>query len=219
MDMPATLFPTQVLVVFAILFLSILYIAAVRASWRNVIELSAIAPAAVALLSVIWTIRAEVVDGQSFHFLGVTLLTLIFGWRLALFAATIVVAVTCFRLGLGWWAIPVNTLIMGGIPVAVTSLLLHCSERYLPPNLFVYIFIPAFLGGILSLLLVVLAGSLLMYLVAGIDGHTLRSQYLIFAPLMMLPEGTVNGMIVSIFVAFFPQWLLTFRDSHYLGGR
>ena len=44
-------------------------------------------------------------------------------------------------------------------------------------------------------------------------------EYLPFLPLMMLPEGFLNGMLVAILAGFRPHWLCSFDERRYLVGK
>lgn len=95
----------------------------------------------------LWTLRAGLHEGLEIHFLGLTSLTLLLGWRLALLAPCL----TLLILGafgvtdlaeFGWQA-----LIGVALPVATSWLLFLASWAWLPRHLFVYLFVAAFLGG------------------------------------------------------------------------
>lgn len=92
------------------------------------------------------TLRAGLHEGLEIHFLGLTSLTLLLGWRLALLAPCL----TLLILGafgvtdlaeFGWQA-----LIGVALPVATSWLLFLASWAWLPRHLFVYLFVAAFLG-------------------------------------------------------------------------
>ena len=96
----------------------------------------------------LWTLRAGLHEGLDVHFLGLTSLTLLLGWRLALLAPCL----TLLILGafgvtdlaeFGWQA-----LIGIALPVATSWLLFLASWAWLPRHLFVYLFVAAFLGGL-----------------------------------------------------------------------
>jgi len=38
-------------------------------------------------------------------------------------------------------------------------------------------------------------------------------------PLIMIPEGAFNGMLITLFVAYRPEWMRTFRDERYINGK
>ncbi|NIR62013.1 MAG: hypothetical protein GWO02_22280, partial [Gammaproteobacteria bacterium] len=76
------------------LYLPVLARAVLRAPWRDLAErgrLHAFLGACVSLM-VLWRIEAGISPGLGFHYLGATVLTLMFGWRLALIALAAVLA-------------------------------------------------------------------------------------------------------------------------------
>jgi uncharacterized membrane protein len=44
-------------------------------------------------------------------------------------------------------------------------------------------------------------------------------EYLAYLPLIMFPEGVLNGMLATIFVVFKPLWMSTFDDAKYLRNK
>jgi hypothetical protein len=91
---------------------------------------------AVALL-LLWSIRAGIRPGLGFHLLGATACTLMFGPRLALLAMTLVMTGAAAAGNLQWWSLPLNVMLMGAVPVAVSWGILRAVERWLPAHLFV----------------------------------------------------------------------------------
>lgn len=169
----------------------------------------------VALL-MLWTLRAGILPGLNFHFLGVTALTLMFGWELSLIAVFVVVMGITLNTGTGWEVVGLNVLSMGGIPVAVTWGMLRLARRRLPLNFFVFVFINAFLAAGLSSVSVGIVAAVLMLGNGIYDLDALRYGYLAYLPLMLFPEGVINGSLISIFVAYRPQWVTSFDDTLYL---
>lgn len=190
-----------------------------RAPWGYVREHTHVYLGTIAFASLIWILRAGIGDRLNFHFLGITVMTLMFGWRLALIAATAIVSITFWRLGSGFLAIPVNTLVMGGIPILVTYGLLRWSQRHLPTNIFVFVFVNAFFAAVLGVILAVCVGSLLLWWTDAFSGYYLQTYYLPYIPLLMLPEGLLNGMLTVIAIVYAPQWIPLFDDARYLRKR
>lgn len=190
-----------------------------HAAWGYVREHVHIYLGAIVFASLIWLLRAGIGSNLNFHFLGMTVMTLMFGWRLALIAATAVVSITFWRLGSGLLAIPINTLVMGGIPILITYFMLRWSQRHLPTNIFIFVFVNAFLAAILSIVAVVLVGSLLLWWTETFSAYYLQTYYLPYIPLLMFPEGLINGMLTAIAVVYAPQWIPVFDDARYLRKR
>jgi uncharacterized membrane protein len=219
MDIPANVFNEDWLTVAGLALAWLLALAVRRAPWAYVLEHSHVYLGAIVFASFIWILRAGIGDKLNFHFLGFTVMTLMFGWRLALVAATAVVSISFWRLGNGWMAIPINVLVMGGIPILTTHTLLQWCQRHLPTNIFIFVFINAFVAGILSTIGVIFTGSLLLWLTETFRWPYLESYYLAYIPLLMIPEGLINGMLTSIAVVYAPQWIPAFDDTRYLRKR
>jgi len=98
----------------------------------------------------------------------------------------------------------------------VTCGLLRLARRRLPLNFFVFVFINAFLAAGLSNVLVGLVTALLMLGSGVYDLEALSYGYLAYLPLMLFPEGVINGSLISIFVAYRPHWVASFDDALYL---
>lgn len=174
---------------------------------------------AVALLAGIWSMRPETVDGLAMHFLGATVTTLIFGWRLAVLMLAVVVVILG---GLGLvepLMIPFTILVSGVLPVLTTWGLLRLSEQRLPPHMFIYLYVVGFFGGALSVLVVMVANSLLFGFFTPLAWDLVLSEYLRYTMLLVLPEGVLNGMIITGLVMFRPEWVATYSDARYVDGR
>ena len=171
---------------------------------------------AIALIP-LWTLRAGLHDGLEVHFLGLTTLTLLLGWRLALLAPCLTLLVLDYfgvtnLADFGWQA-----LVGIALPVASSWLLFLASWAWLPRHLFVYIFVAAFLGGALAISVKVAASALLMGISGSYPWHTITADYLSIWPLLLFPEALLNGMAMTVLAIYRPHWVNTFFDRTYLG--
>jgi uncharacterized membrane protein len=221
MDIPAGLLPASFLWGAAILYLPILAVALLTAPWSKLAdnEASHVYFAAVAVVCVLWTLRAGISPGHNYHLLGVTSLCLMFDWQFALLAASLAVVVTTWQGPAGWEAYALNALVMGAIPVLSTRVLLYASQRRMTHNFFVYIFVNAFFAGALGTLLSGLAASAVLALAEGAVVNRTGGDYLLFIPLLMFGEAFLNGMTMTLLVAYRPRWVSTFHDRWYLDGK
>jgi len=168
---------------------------------------------------VLWTVSARIADGVSFHLLGATLLTLMFGWQFAALCLSVVLAAVTANGDAGWQAFPVNAVLTVLVPVAVSAACHALGRRLLPPNFFVYIFSSAFFAAALSMLA---AGAASTAVLAGTDSTSIAAPsggYFVFFVLLAFPEAFVTGMLMTLFVVYRPQWVSSFSDEHYLKGR
>lgn len=175
-----------------------------------------------------WLLNTDVRVGETaawpnLHLLGATLMTLMFGWAFAVLAMSVVIiAFTLITeplllgnlLGLPW-----NILLTGILPVSLAYALFRLVDHYLPNNFFIYIFFSAFFNAALGLASVI-ATTTLVHLVSGaylLD--TLLYTYIPYGLILAFPEAFITGMLMSIFVAYRPQWISTFDDQRYLKNR
>lgn len=219
MDIPASVFSQEWLLLAGFLLFILLTHAFRYAPWRYVRKHTHVYLGAIVFTSLIWALRAGLGENLNFHFLGLTVITLMFGWNLALIAATAIVTITLLRVDAGLLAIPINTLVMGGIPILITHTLLRWSQRHLPTNIFVFVFVNAFLAAALSIAGVLFAGSLLLWLTETFSASYLQYSYLPYIPLMMFPEALLNGILITIAVVYMPKWIPIFDDTVYLRKR
>jgi len=162
-------------------------------------------------------LRAGLHEGLEIHFLGLTSLTLLLGWRLALLAPCLTLLLLAYfgvipLADIGWQA-----LIGVALPVATSWLLFLGSWAWLPRHLFVYLFVAAFLGGALSISAKVIASALLMGVSGTYSWHTISADYLSIWPLLLFPEALLNGMTMTLLAVYRPHWVNTFFDREYLG--
>jgi uncharacterized membrane protein len=163
-------------------------------------------------LGLLWSLEAQLVTGLSFHFLGVTTVTLLVGWRLAVLCVTVVSALLLVGGG-SLQDMPSKILINGLVPVLLSHGACLFSVRFLPPHPFVFIFVCAFAGGGLCALGVALLTALRYGVFGGSEGSGLAGQYLRFLPLYAFPEGVLNGMLTTALVLTRPNWVRAFRGA------
>lgn len=173
----------------------------------------------VVCLVLLWHMRANVNPGLSFHLLGVTVVTLMFGWSFGIVASSLALAGVSLNAGSGWDAFVLNAVITGVLPVTLTQVLLVLIRKYLPKNFFVYVLINGFLtAGFVG----IVSGYLATWLLIWSGAYTyaeLEQTFLPFFPLMFLPEAILNGWITTAMVAFRPEWVGSFSDEQYLNGK
>jgi uncharacterized membrane protein len=221
MDLPADLLPTPWILAAHVLYIALINLALRHAPWtqlRRTDTLNVFVGACVGL-GVLWSLKAGISPGLNFHLLGVTLLTLTFGWSLAVIGSSLVLLMTTLNGAGDWETFSVNALLMGALPATVTLSVLRLSERWLPPNFFVYVLVDAFLAAGLAMTATTLAASILFILSGIYILDQLSYEYLPYLPLVALPEALINGLLVTLLVGLRPEWVATFDDGRYLQGR
>ncbi|HFD79904.1 MAG TPA: molecular chaperone DnaJ [Gammaproteobacteria bacterium] len=221
MDFPASLFPPFMLWsangLMSLVVLAALWRLPLARLWNN--EFTHVYFAACVVLLLLWNTGVGVLPALNFHLLGMTVVTLMFGWRYAVLAALIVTAGTIVNQHGHWSAIGLNALVSGCVPVLVTELMLRLARRRLPHNFFVYVYVNGFLAAGLSTVLASLTGALLMLLADSTSAAWLSYQYFPYFPLLFFAEALINGLIMTGLVAMRPGWVASFDDALYLNGK
>ncbi|WP_459864998.1 energy-coupling factor ABC transporter permease [Endothiovibrio diazotrophicus] len=219
--MPDGLLPIEWIGMALLIYLYLMYRAIRHAPWKRMLEpatFNTFLGACVVLL-VIWSMRAGISPGMSFHYLGMTTLTLMFGWQMALIGASLVLFGITLNGGAGWHTFPVNILLMGAVPILFSHWLRGQLERRLPLNFFIYVLGNGFFGAGLAVALSATVTVLVLLLSGTYPMSRLSYEYLPFFPLMMVPEGFLNGMVTAVLVGFRPEWVHTFDDRRYIAGK
>ena len=173
----------------------------------------------VVLLTLIWSLKAGVKPGLGFHLLGATVFTLSFGPPLAFIGLSLVTLGITLNGAAGSFAYAMNALLMAGLGVAFSQGFFRLFSRLLPQHFFVYIFVNGFLGGALAIIGVGLAASVLLAVAGAYSWDYLFSDYFPYFLLLGFSEAWLSGMVMTLFVVYRPNWVLTFDDSRYLAGK
>ena len=170
-------------------------------------------------LMVLWQIRTGIRPGLSFHILGASLATLMFGfWRgwLAAGLAALAVALTgkasLASLGL-------ETMIFCALPAAFTHHLFRLVDRKLPNHFFIYVLVNGFFGAALAILLSALVSTAVMFLSGAYALAYLREYYMPYFILLAWSEALTTGMWVTLLAVYRPEWLETFDDDRYIRNK
>lgn len=218
MNIPDGLLPDHWLYLGYALYALILPAALWRAPWKRLAgpgQLHVFLGTTVACM-VVWTLKAGVMPGLNFHILGTSLLTLMFRWPLAVIAISAALLAATLTGASGWHSFPVNALLMGALPAAVTWGVLRLVERKLPRNLFVYIFACGFFGAALAMAATGLVSAGLFVLSGVYSFEELAQQYLPYYLLMVFPEAILTGTFVALLVVYRPEWIWTYDEDAYL---
>lgn len=189
-----------------------------RAPWKRLAgpgQLNVFLGTTVACM-VVWTLKAGVMPGLNFHILGSSLLTLMFGWPLAVVAVSVTLLAATLTGMSGWQTFSVNALLMGALPAAVTWGTFRLVERMLPRNLFIYIFLCGFFGAALAMAATGLVSTSLFVLAGVYSLDQLAQQYLPYYLLMVFPEAILTGTFVALLAVYRPEWIWTYDEDSYL---
>lgn len=170
----------------------------------------------VLVLFLLWLMRRDFDSGLSYHLIGMTAVTLLLDWPLAVLGG---LAAQLGLLALGKQelaALGVNGALLVLLPVLVTELCAKWVEQYQPRNLFVYIFCCGFFPAALAALLCVLIGLGLLWVDGIFPMPPWLEDFIGYLWLVMFPEAFINGTAVTALVVFCPEWLETFNRTRYL---
>jgi uncharacterized membrane protein len=168
--------------------------------------------AVLVLVPAAWAVPSVIAGGSSLRLSFACLLVLMFGWPLAVW--TLLAIAVIASAATGFDAITaLETAAWNGVLPATLALGVGITvRRVLPPHVFVFILGRGFLGTAVAIMAAGAVGALSRPLPAGMTMSTL----LVAQWLMAWGEAVITGMCVAIFVAFKPQWLLTWSDQRYL---
>lgn len=195
-----------------------------RADWQRLFH-SADANiwfAACIVLWLTWRMSANLnnAPGLEFHLLLVTSVTLMFGWPFAVLAVSVAQLVLSLEGLAAWDSFAIDLLCHGLLPIAVSFMIFRIVDSKLPRNFFIFIFLCAFLGGAVSMVLTRLLGiSILVSSSADYTWTGLFDTQVMMLPIMMFPEAFLNGTVMTMLIVFRPQWVSSFTDERYIQGK
>ncbi|RRV06141.1 hypothetical protein EGJ27_15780 [Pseudomonas sp. v388] len=169
-------------------------------------------------LLLLWLVRRDFDTGVAYHFIGMTAVTLLLDWPLALvggFTAQLAL-VASGRQDLA--ALGVNGVLFVALPVLVTEVCAILVERAQPKSPFVYIFCSGFLAAAVAALLSLTLALSVLKMEGIFEMPYWLSDYVGYLWLLVFPEAFINGMVISALVVFSPEWLETFNRTRYLSA-
>ncbi|SDX00002.1 energy-coupling factor ABC transporter permease [Marinobacter mobilis] len=200
------------------LFLVVLVLALRQANWQQLKADQAIQHtlfgAAVAL-AVLWQIRAGLSPGLTIHIFAMTAVTLLLGWPLAVMAGLLALLMVVVTGREPWQLFAANGLITVMVPALVSHAIMGWERRRGFRNFFAYIFFCGFFGAAISVAVAGCSMVLMLWISGAYTWEDLVHEYLRYLPLIMLPEAFVNGTVVTGFMVFHPERLLTLDPHRY----
>ena len=218
MGMTENLLSTSQWTIALILFLAILVRALRSIDWQLFRKDEALQHtffgAAVAL-GFLWHLRAGISPGLSIHIFGITLVTLMLGWALAVLAGLLALVITVITGREPLLMFAVNGLVTVMVPALVSHGIMLWERRRGFRNFFAYIFFCGFFGAGIS---VAVAGTTMCLMLWTSGVYTfgeLVHEYVRYLPLFMIPEGFANGALVTGLMVFHPDRLTTLDQRRY----
>ena len=188
---------------------------------------------AIIVLALLWMLQINVRGAVAFHPLLMTVVTMLFGWSLALivgFFALIVLEI--FQLAVrssimgsdASWSqfmlttIPVDFCLSILVPVSWALFVIGFVNRWRFKNPFTYFLGVGFFGAMISCVLSGLAALLLFAATnSELELMSIEDNFIVFL-VMTFPEGFINGTVATMFTIFWPEILKTYRDDWYLNS-
>lgn len=203
----------------ALIYLCALFLALRNAPWGVMKDnriLQHMLFGATVLLMVLWSMRAGISPGLGIHFLGITVMTLVFGWDLAIISSTLALVVMALIGKESWDGLFVNGVCSVLLPIGSTYLIYLYVEKYLLKNFFVFLFVCGFIGAAISTAVAGLATSFVLVVDGVYDLNKIFHEYIRYLPLIMFPEGLLNGIFLTGMLVFHPDWVRTFDAKGYI---
>ena len=169
-----------------------------------------------ACVFILWMFRTGIYDGLTVHFLWLSALPLLLGFRWAIFSASLALLGVTILGTESFGMLGVNFLLGVLLPIALTYGIYSLTFHKLPRHIFIYIFLCAFIPGALAIALKMLALSGYFYLDGMYSWQIIQDNYLILTTLMLFPEAMFNGMTITLLIIYKPEWVYTFYDKLYL---
>lgn len=196
-----------------------LLFAVYRAPWKTLFnnrQLQHLFLGAAVALMLLWQLRAGISPGLAIHFVGITVLTLMFGWDLAILAASMALLGLTVVGQENWQSFGVNGFCTIVIPALVSIGILRFVEAKLAKNFFVYLFLCAFIGAGLASISGGLSMAFMLWINDVYSLDKIHNEYIQYLPLIMFPEGLLNGIIMTAMMVFHPDWIRTFDAKAYI---
>lgn len=200
-----------------IIYLVIVYLA-VKPVWQQFFQAKVqhLVFGSAAAVAILWWFRTGIYTGLEIHFLWLTALTLVLGWRWALVSSLLSLLIVAATGIIDWQVIGVVGLIGCVVPILFSYLVYLLAYHKLPRHFFVYVFVCSFFTGAASIALKMFVFSLFYAQMDMYQWHVLSDNYLVLIPLLLFPEALLNGMTMTLAVVYRPEWVATFYDKQYL---
>jgi uncharacterized membrane protein len=214
-------FGTSALALSWVAFVLVIAWAVWRVKWERIAEcgFGRVWHGAIAFVVLLWSLKASLRDGFTFHLLGIVATFLALGLPLAITSAALSLFVLAIIQQAAFVNIAPTFFIMVAPALAVGRFALWFVEKHLPPHMFVYLFGAAFAGAGLSIVAVVPISLFIWSQFSDRSFFRVMSDYLPIAIQLGFAEAVLTGMLITIGVVYKPHWISTFEDARYLFRR
>lgn len=218
MGMTDNLLSTSQWLITLVVFLVILVQALRSINWKAFSEDNALQHSffgVAVVLGFVWQFRAGISPGLAIHVFGITVITLMLGWGLAVLAGLLALVITVITGREPLIMFAANGLVTVMVPALVSHGIMLWERHRNFRNFFAYIFFCGFFGAGIS---VAVAGTVMCLMLWTGGVYTfgeLVHEYLRYLPLFMIPEGFANGAFVTGLMVFHPDRLTTLDQRRY----
>lgn len=209
------LFSSYLHVAASVVALVCLLVAICTAPWRMVLAVPIrqhLLFGSICLLSLLWSMSITLDSGLTIHPMMMATAVLLLGASLAV-AAGCLAALTMSLLGITDLAsLGVDILSTVVVPALIVGLILRLSQRIRVARVFAYTLGAGFVGGMVSVFAAAVLTVLLLTASEQPELARAAIENAALLPLLMFPEGFINGTIVTALVVFHPEWVRTFSE-------
>ncbi|WP_404340321.1 energy-coupling factor ABC transporter permease [Pseudoalteromonas mariniglutinosa] len=189
------------------------YVALFKSASRQIAVLSC-----ALICAILWRIKAGVLSGLDLHILGVTAITLILGWRLAILATLLACGLLILFSQLSLMLLPYHLLFTALLPICLSYLFFLLCYHCLAKHFFIYIFVCTFLTAAVVACFKIVSSGLFYYLIGEYTFIEISENYLYLCAIIWFPEAMLNGMAITLLITYRPHWVKTFYDKDYLNS-
>ena len=179
------------------------------------------------MLVLLWLLQARVNGPVEVQMAGVGLVVLMFGLRGGLILLAGATALSGLAMAAGVGLLPTSAGFEPGhaatqyvLGCAVPAVLMRCLaaalQRWLPNHLFVYLLGHGFFSSGLATAAALTVSAFWLDAMQVIPSNQLYNEILPTVLLLASGEAFLTGGLTAIFVAYRPQWMLSFQDARYL---
>lgn len=218
MGMTQNLLSTSQWIITFILFVVILAHALRSVDWQSFRKDQALQHSffgAAVVLGFLWHLRAGISPGLAIHVFGITVITLMLGWALAVLSGSLALVITVITGREPLLMFAANGLITVMVPAIVSYRIMLWERRKDFRNFFAYIFFCGFFGSGIAVAVAGLTMCLMLWTSGVYSFGELVHEYLRYLPLFMIPEGFANGAFVTGLMVLHPERLTTLDQRRY----
>ena len=167
----------------------------------------------------LYMLQADLKPGMAVHWLGVMLAVMMIGpWTaIVVLSAVHAFLLWAFEIG-GVQTLGFNVVVCVLMPVAVATAV-HSLVYYRLPRIVPVYFAQVGFGDLLCMLSVDAVLTFCLFRWFDYPSFTVWEDFTLILALLGGMEALISTWIVSLFVCFFPAWLVTFSDEEYLHGK